>query len=101
MRSLYSLIDNLVDKKGGKYMVISRARADAPKTYPGQIVEYPYPMDTNYQEKEIEIHGPQESTPKMYAEPKITFVRDGSQINQKGEQSYTRPNSVTPAPDSV
>lgn len=82
-------------------MTITRPRADAPKTFPGQVAEYPYPMDTNYQEKEIIIHTPEDSTPKMYAEPKITFVRDGSGINKKGEQSYTRPNSVTPAPDSV
>jgi hypothetical protein len=82
-------------------MTISRARADAPKTFPGQIVRYPYPMDTNYQEKEIEIHGPEASTPKMYAQPKITFVRDGDGINKKGEQSYTRPNSVKAAPNSV
>lgn len=82
-------------------MVISRKTADAPKTYPGQIVEYPYPMDSNYQEREIEIHSPQASTPVMYKETKIEFVRDGSEINKKGEQSYTRPNSVTPAPNSV
>jgi hypothetical protein len=82
-------------------MVISRASADAPKTYPGQLVEYPYPMDTSYQEKEIEIHSPQASTPVMYRETKIEFIRDGSEINMKGEQSYTRPNSVKPAPNSV
>lgn len=82
-------------------MVISRKSADAPKTFPGQIVEYPYPMDTNYQEKQIEIHGPQASTPVMYRESKIEFVRDGDGINKKGEQSYTRPNTVTPAPNSV
>lgn len=82
-------------------MVISRASADGPKTFPGQIVAYPYPMDTNFQEKEIIFHTPQESTPVMYATPKITFVRDGDGVNKKGEQSYTRPNSVTPAPVSV
>jgi hypothetical protein len=87
--------------KEDKYMTISRKSADAAKTYPGQKVTYPYPMDNNYQEKEIEIHGPQASTPVMYAQPKITFVRDGAEVNKKGEQSYTRPNTVKPAPNSV
>lgn len=72
-------------------MTITRARADAPKTFPGQIASYAAGQDTEYQEAEIIIHTPQESTPVEYAQPKITFIRDPAGVNQPGEQSYTRP----------
>lgn len=76
-------------------MVISRTSADAPRTFPGQVVGFtqiagfPTGQDTEFQLSKIVIHTPEASTPKMYAETKITFIRDG--VGQAGLQAYTRP----------
>lgn len=76
-------------------MVISRASADAPRTFRGQtasyykLADFPTGQDTEFQVKKITIPTYQEMTPVMYAEKKIELKRTGT--SQAGLQDYTRP----------
>lgn len=98
-------------------MPIIFADANRPKAYPyvnGTKKSYADPAvagpvtntrpegtDQREQLKELEIHSAEDATPKEYRDSKIEWVRDGAEINKVGLQSYTRPDTVTPAPDSV
>lgn len=66
-------------------MVISRAGADAPKTFAGQKASYAH--DNQYQEKKV--IRTTINAPIVYATPLVTLTRTG--VAQPGLQQYTSP----------